>query len=72
MEERMEVWMRMVEKALGEINTKLDTALKGIDDHECRLRILEGKGGKRWEALVGQIIGLIAAGAVGWFLGQIK
>ena len=72
MEERMEVWMRMVEKTLGEINTKLDAALRGIDDHEVRLRCLEHKSGKRWEALVGQIIGLVAAGAVGWFLGQIK
>ena len=57
---------------LAGIRAKLDNALKQQDDHEVRLRCLEHKSGKRWEALVGQIIGLVAAGAVGWFLGQIK
>ena len=63
--------MRGVEKTLERIETKLDTALGDIADHETRLRMLEGKGGKRWDALVGQIIGLAAAGVVGWLLGQI-
>lgn len=71
MDERMEVWMRMIEKALGEISTKLDNALKGIDDHECRLRALEGKSGKRWETLVAQIISLLVAGGFGVLLGRI-
>lgn len=63
--------MRNVEEVLGRIETKLDVALKNIDDHEARLRTIESKGGKRWETLVGQIIGLAAAGFIGWFLGQI-
>lgn len=63
--------MRNVEEMLGRIETKLDTALKDIDDHEARLRNIEGKGGRRWETLVGQIIGLAAAGFIGWFLGRV-
>ena len=70
-DEKMEVRMRNVEDTLARIETKLDVALEDISDHEKRLRCLEGKGGKRWDALVGQIIGLIAAGAVGWLLGQL-
>ncbi len=57
---------------LERIEQKLNTALVDIDDHEERLRSLEGKGGKRWEALVGQVIMLVAAAAVGWLLGQIR
>lgn len=67
----LEVRMRNVEEVLGRIETKLDVALKDIDDHEARLRTIEGKGGKRWETLVGQIIGLAAAGFIGWFLGRV-
>jgi len=63
--------MRNVEKTLERIETKLDAALTDISDHEKRLRSLEGKGGKRWDALITQVIGLIAAGAVGWLLGQL-
>lgn len=65
MDERQEVWMRMVEKTLGEINTKLDNALKGIDDHEVRLRAIECKPAKRWDSLVGQFI----AAGIGWLAG---
>lgn len=67
----LEVRMRNVEEMLGRIETKLDTALKDIDDHEDRIRSIESKGGKRWETLVGQIIGLAAAGFIGWLLGTL-
>ena len=69
--ENLEVRMRDVEEVLGRIETKLDVALKNIDDHEARLRAIECKGGKRWETLVGQIIGLVAAGFIGWLLGTL-
>lgn len=59
------------EVRLRAVESKPDTATADIADHEKRLRCLEGKGGKRWDTLVAQIIGLIAAGAVGWLLGQI-
>lgn len=67
----MEVRMRNVEDTLARIEGKLDRALTDISDHEVRLRSLESKGGKRWENLVGQIIGLAAAGFIGWLLGQV-
>ena len=57
---------------LERIEQKLTTALADIDDHEDRIRSLESKGGKRWEALVGQLIALVVAAASGWLLGQIK
>lgn len=66
----MEVRMRSVEDTLARIETKLDASLADVKDHECRLRKIEGKSGNRWEALVGQIVGLIAAGAIGMLLGQ--
>ena len=56
---------------LERIEQKLTTALADIDDHEDRIRLLESKGGKRWEALVGQLITLVMAAASGWLLGQI-
>jgi septal ring factor EnvC (AmiA/AmiB activator) len=70
-EKGLEARMRDVEDTLARIETKLDASLKNIDDHEARLRALEGKGGKRWETLVGQIIGLAAAGFIGWLLGTL-
>ncbi len=57
---------------LERIEQKLTTALADIDDHESRIRFLEAKGGKRWEALVGQLITLVVAAAAGWLLGQIR
>lgn len=58
--------------ALADIRSKLDTALTVQADHEERLRAVEGKSGKRWEALTTQIISLAAAGFLGWLLGQIQ
>lgn len=68
---KMEVWMRMIEKTLAEIVTKLDAALRGIDDHEVRLRALECKPGKRWEDAVTQIITLLVAAGAGLLLGKL-
>ncbi len=67
----MEARMSNVEQTLARIEQKLDRSLKDISDHESRIRTLEGKGGRRWETLVAQVIGLAAAGFVGWLLGQL-
>ena len=56
---------------LERIEQKLTTALADIADHEDRLRKIQEKDGKRWEALTGQVIAVVAAAAVGWLLGQI-
>ncbi|ADY54728.1 hypothetical protein Sgly_0362 [Syntrophobotulus glycolicus DSM 8271] len=42
-----------------------------IDDHEDRLRGIEAKPGKRWESIVGQIIQLIIAAAIGGMIGKL-
>lgn len=42
-----------------------------VNDHERRIRDIEGKGGKRWEALVTQIISLIAAAVAGMLIGKL-
>ena len=70
MSDDMEVRMRNVERTLERIESKLDTALTDISDHEARLRSLEGKGGKRWEAVVTEIIKWAAILAVGYYIGQ--
>ena len=69
-ENYFEVRMRNVENLLTRIESKLDTALTDINDHEERLRSLECKPAKRWESLVGQIIALGVSGLIGYFLAK--
>lgn len=56
--------------AIARIETKLDSILDNQQDHEKRLRLLEGKSGRRWEALIGQAISAVAAAACGMLLGR--
>ena len=53
---------------LTRIETKLDIAIGQLEDHERRLRVLEGHGGRRWETLIAELIRLCAAAAAGYFL----
>lgn len=69
-EEGLDARMMKVEDTLARIETKLDTALTNINDHECRLRSLESKGGKRWDGLVSQVIGLVIAAIFGLIAGK--
>jgi hypothetical protein len=69
-EEGLDARMMKVEDTLARIETKLDTALTNINDHECRLRSLESKGGKRWDGLITQIIGLVIAAIFGLIAGK--
>lgn len=69
-EEGLDARMMKVEDTLARIETKLDTALTNINDHECRLRSLESKGGKRWDGLMTQIIGLVIAAIFGLIAGK--
>ena len=54
---------------LTRIEMKLDDVLKKSDDHEKRLRVIEGKGGKTWDTVVGQVVSLIVAALMGWLIG---
>lgn len=62
--------MMKVEDTLARIETKLDTALTNISDHECRLRSLEGTGGKKWDGLIAQLVTLIIAAVFGVIAGK--
>lgn len=57
--------------ALEGIKKDIEVALHSVDDHEERLRCIEQRGGKRWEAVVGQVITLLVAGFAGWLLKTI-
>ena len=52
---------------LTRIETKIDT----INDHETRIRELEGKSGKRWDSVVTSIISAILVGVVGFAIGKL-
>ena len=56
--------------ALGRLETKVDTVLAVQADHEERLRVVEGKSGKRWEGLVTQVISVVVAAIIGGFIGH--
>jgi hypothetical protein len=60
---------KMLQK-LSAIEAKLDHALSQQADHEQRIRLLESKGGRRWEILVTQILTLLAAVFLGWLLAK--
>ena len=69
-EEKTEVRMRNVEDTLARIEMKLDTVLTASLDHEARLRALEYKPAKQWEALVGQIIAAIVFAVIGFLIAK--
>lgn len=70
MSDMLEARMRDVEDTLARIETKLDTSLHNIGDHEARLRQLECKDGKKWDGLIAQIIALIVAAIFGVIAGR--
>ena len=53
------------------IATGLDTVKEKVEDISRRVCHIEEKPAKRWESLVGQIIGLLVAGAIGYLLSRI-
>lgn len=50
---------------------RIESKLDAINDHETRLRELEGKAGKRWDAVTMSIISAIFVGVVGFVLGKL-
>ncbi len=69
-----------LEKHEGEIKTVQEaivvlTAIQarhddGLEDHEERIRDIEGRPGKRWDGLTTQIISLLVAALIGGLLGR--
>lgn len=58
--------MDVMTEMLTRIETKLDVAIGQLNDHEARLRHLEGKAGRRWEGLLTDVIKLTLAAVLGF------
>ncbi len=63
--------MNEVLTRLTRIETKIDSYKPQIDDHEARIRELEGKNGKKWESVVTAIISAVLVGIVGYIVGKL-
>lgn len=55
---------------LSEIKTLVQRTNTDVEDHEARLRSLEGKSGRKWEGMVTQLITLIVAAVFGLLIGK--
>lgn len=55
---------------LSEIKTLVQRTNTDVEDHEARLRSLEGKSGRKWEGMVTQLITLIVAAVFGLLMGK--
>jgi hypothetical protein len=51
--------------------TRIETKLDALDDHEARLRELEGKSGKKWDSITLSVITSIIVGIVGFCIGKL-
>lgn len=68
-----EILLRLtqIETRLSIIETKMDNYKPQLDDHEARIRELEGKSGKKWDAVVLSIITAVLVGIVGFAVGKL-
>ena len=57
-------------QTLARMEITLNTIAQNSADHEQRLRVLEGRAGKRWDALTLSLLTSIALGVIGYFLGK--
>ncbi len=51
--------------------TRIETKLDALDDHEARLRELEGKSGKKWDSITLSVVTSIIVGIVGFCIGKL-
>ncbi len=58
-------------EALARIETNVKTIAKNSADHEARLRELESKSGKRFDALVLAAISAAVVGLIGYAIGKL-
>lgn len=58
-------------EALARIETDVKTIAQNAADHEERLRTLEQKSGRRWDALTLSVLTAAAVGIVGYVLGKL-
>ena len=58
-------------EALARIETNVKTIARNSADHEARLRELESKSGKRFDALVLAAISAAVVGLIGYAIGKL-
>lgn len=63
--------MNAVLEKLTRIETKIDVYKSQLDDHEARIRELEGKSGKKYDAVSLAIITAVFVGIVGFVIGKL-
>ncbi len=63
--------MNEVLTRLTRIETKIDSVKPQLDDHEMRIRELEGRSGKRWDAITLSVVTAAVVGIVGFVLGKL-
>ena len=52
-------------RELGVIQTKLDAVVESGKDHEKRLRLLEGAGGRRWDGAIMATVSAVIGAVIG-------
>lgn len=63
--------MNEVLEKLIRIEAKIDVYKSQLDDHEARIRELEGKSGKKWDAISLSVVTEILVGIVGYTIGKL-
>ena len=58
-------------EALARIETNVKTIAKYSADHEARLRELEQKNGKRFDALILSALSAAIVGVIGYVIGKL-
>ena len=58
-------------ESLARIETNVKTIAKNSADHEARLRELEQKSGKRFDALVLSAVSAAVVGVIGYVIGKL-
>lgn len=58
-------------EALARIETNVKTIAKNSADHEARLRELEHKNGKRFDALLLSAVSAAIVGVIGYAIGKL-
>ena len=58
-------------ESLARIEANLKTIAANSADHETRLRELESKSGKRFEAILSAAVGAVIVGVIGYVIGKL-
>lgn len=60
-----------IKTGVARIETMLESQAVTVKDHETRIRELEGKSGKKWDAVTLAVITAVLVGIVGFAIGKL-